>query len=102
MAWRSSSSTPPPPASTLSKVVPLALVFIVLSVLGVIGFYVYSAINDIATGANKHLEKKKILCSKDGVKVSVKKVEDEQYVDRTQSVLVNAWNLSAVQGRKKG
>lgn len=76
--------------------------FIVLSIFAVVGFFVYSAINDIANSANKHLEKKKILCTKDGVKVSVKHVEDETYVDKTQSVLVKAWNLSGAQNIKNG
>lgn len=83
MAWKKSS--PPSAApSTLSKILPLVVLFVVLAALAVVGFLVYSAVNNIASSANKQLEKKQILFGKDGVKVSVNHVEDEQYVDRTQ------------------
>lgn len=89
MAWRN-SPTQASPSSTLSKILPLLILFLVLSVLAIIGFYVYLAANDIADKAGKKLEKKQIVCSRDGVKVNVKHVEDEKYIDQTQrSVLGN-------------
>lgn len=33
--------------------------------------------------------------TKDGVKVGVKELRNENYVDNTQSLLVKAWNLSS-------
>lgn len=37
--------------------------------------------------------KKNVVFTKDGLKVGVKSVETENYVDKTQSVLVKAWTL---------
>ena len=37
---------------------------------------------------------KNVVFTKDGVKVGVKHVETEKYVDATQSWVVKAWNLS--------
>jgi hypothetical protein len=41
------------------------------------------------------MEKKNVVFTKDGVKVGVKEVKHEDYKDKTQSVLVSAWNLSS-------
>ena len=55
--------------------------------------YLYSqTLGDRARG---HLEKRNISYSKDGgMKVGVKEMSTEQYSDKTQSVLVDAWNKS--------
>ncbi len=85
MAWGSASSKPPPPPpSTLVKILPLLVLFFVLAVFAVIGYHVYCTANDITNAAGKKLEDKQILLSRDGAKVTVKHVEDEKYVDRTQ------------------
>lgn len=44
------------------------------------------------------MEKKNIVLTKDGVKVGVKEVRNEEYVDKTQSVLMKAWNMSSWPG----
>lgn len=41
------------------------------------------------------MEDKHVMITKDGVKVQVKELKNESYVDKTQSVLVKAWNLSS-------
>jgi hypothetical protein len=38
--------------------------------------------------------------TKDGMRVGVKEVKDESYVDTTQSYIVKAWNLSTWPGYK--
>jgi hypothetical protein len=47
--------------------------------------------------------KKNVVFTKDGLKVGVKHVETERYVDATQSWVVKAWNLSgkAPEDKKK-
>jgi len=47
--------------------------------------------------------KKNVVFTKDGMKVGVKHVETEKYVDATQNWVVKAWNLhnSAEQSEKK-
>lgn len=37
--------------------------------------------------------KKNVVFTKDGVRVGVKHVQNEKYVDKTQSWVVKAWNL---------
>jgi hypothetical protein len=48
----------------------------------------------ISSAANKKMQSKNVVFTKDGVKVGVKEVRNEKYVDKTQSFLVKAWNLS--------
>lgn len=40
------------------------------------------------------MQKKNVVFTKDGMKVGVKEMKTENYVDTTQSFLVKAWNLS--------
>lgn len=84
MSWRSSSKPPPPPTSTLSKVFPLLLVFVILAVLAFVGFQVYSTANSITGTTRKRLEKKNVTFTRDGMQVGVKEVNNEKEVDRTQ------------------
>ncbi|KAI9748880.1 MAG: hypothetical protein M1835_001690 [Candelina submexicana] len=78
----------------LTSLVPLIILSIVLSVLAFIGYAVYTVANDVANQTTKKMERKNVLFTKDGMKVGVKEVRNEQYVDQTQSFLVKAWNYS--------
>lgn len=44
--------------------------------------------------ASERMGKKNVVFTKDGVKVGVKQVQNEKYVDKTQSYVVKAWNLA--------
>ncbi|KAI9850628.1 MAG: hypothetical protein M1838_005342 [Thelocarpon superellum] len=93
MAW-GSQSTPPPPTSAFVKLLPLIILFFVLGAFAFVGYHCYAIMNSIADSTNKKLEKKHVVFTKDGMKVGVKELNTENYVDRTQSVLVKAWNYS--------
>ncbi|EHK97779.1 hypothetical protein M7I_6440 [Glarea lozoyensis 74030] len=54
----------------------------------------------ISKSASEKMEKKNVVFTKDGVKVGVKQLKNENYVDTTQSFLVKAWNLSTWPGYK--
>lgn len=41
------------------------------------------------------MQSKNVVFTKDGLKVGVKEVKNENYVDQTQSLFVKAWNLSS-------
>jgi hypothetical protein len=41
------------------------------------------------------MQEKNVVFTKDGVKVGVKELKTESYVDTTQGFLVKAWNLSS-------
>jgi hypothetical protein len=46
------------------------------------------------------MQSKNVVFTKDGLKVGVKELKTESYVDTTQSFLVKAWNLSEWPGYK--
>lgn len=54
----------------------------------------------ISSAASDKMQSKNVVFTKDGMKVGVKEVKTESYVDSTQSILVKAWNLSTWPGYK--
>lgn len=49
--------------------------------------------------ASQKMGSKNVVFTKDGLRVGVKQVKEENYVDATQSWVVKAWNLGS--GAKK-
>ncbi|GAB7352613.1 hypothetical protein MBLNU459_g2990t2 [Dothideomycetes sp. NU459] len=49
----------------------------------------------MADRGKRTMEKKNVSFSKDGMKVGVKEIKDEDYTDKTQSYFVKAWNYSS-------
>lgn len=43
--------------------------------------------------ATERMGKKNVVFTKDGMRVGVKDIQNEKYVDKTQSYVVKAWNL---------
>ena len=70
--------------SVLSKLLPLILLFLGLAVAGFIGFVIYTIATDIADKTSKKMEKKNVSFGKEGMKIGVKEVKTENYVDQTQ------------------
>ena len=68
----------------LSKLVPLLIFFIVVVAAAFIGYVVYTIATDIAEKTSKKMEKKNISFGKEGMKIGVKEVRNENYVDQTQ------------------
>ncbi|KAJ4205820.1 hypothetical protein NW759_014458 [Fusarium solani] len=79
--------------STLSQVLPLLIVFALLGVGGWVGYQVYISVAKMQDAASERMGKKNVVFTKDGVKVGVKQIKTENYVDATQSWVVKAWNL---------
>ncbi|MCJ1324715.1 Chitin synthase, class 1 [Thelotrema lepadinum] len=73
---------------------PLLILTILLLGAGVVGYVVYSIATEIADKTNKSMEDHHITFSKDGMKVGVKHVKEEDYVSATQGWLVKAWDYS--------
>lgn len=44
------------------------------------------------------MNKKNVVWTKDGLKVGVKTIKNENYVDKTQGWVVKAWNLAKAGG----
>ncbi|MCJ1273997.1 hypothetical protein MMC21_001790 [Puttea exsequens] len=78
----------------LGKLVPLLVLTVVLALAAFIGYVGYTIANDIAEKTSKKMERKNVSFGKEGMRIGVKEVREENYVDRTQSVLVNVWNYS--------
>ncbi|KAB8292988.1 hypothetical protein EYC80_007352 [Monilinia laxa] len=95
MAWGSSSKAPPPPRSALSKLLPLLIFFVVVGAFAFIGYQVYLVTQQVSKSASDKMAAKNVSFTKDGVKVGVKQMKNESYVDKTQGFLVKAWNLSS-------
>jgi len=59
-----------------------------------VGYQIYESLLKIKTQAKKQMGNKNVVFTKDGVRVGIKHVDSEVYVDKTQSWVVKAWNLS--------
>ena len=76
----------------LSKVVPLLVFFLVLILAAFIGYVVYTIATDVAEKTSKKMEKKNISFGKEGMKIGVKEVRNENYVDQTQRYGAGRWD----------
>lgn len=116
MAWgRSSVPKPPPPPKSalryciptpkhfyctqadqmLSKLLPLIILLVVLGGFAFVGYHVYLTVCGISTATSEKMEKRNVVFTKDGLKVGVKEMRNENYVDHTQSALVKIWNAAS-------
>ncbi|KAF4978406.1 hypothetical protein FZEAL_5197 [Fusarium zealandicum] len=80
-------------SSTISQVLPLLVVLALLGVGGWVGYQVYISVAKMQDAASERMGKKNVVFTKDGVKVGVKQLKQENYVDATQNWVVKAWNL---------
>ena len=83
-----------------SSLLPLIILLLVVGGFAFVAYQIWVVVNDIGDATTKKMEKKNIVLTKDGVKVGVKQVNQEEYVDRTQGVLMKAWNMSSWPGYK--
>ncbi|KAE8151002.1 hypothetical protein BDV25DRAFT_139253 [Aspergillus avenaceus] len=74
------------------SLVPLFILLAVVTVLGGVGYITWSIVQEVTRNTRTKMEKKNVVWSRDGMKVGVKELKDEDYKDRSQSVLVNMWN----------
>ncbi|EYE98234.1 uncharacterized protein EURHEDRAFT_409570 [Aspergillus ruber CBS 135680] len=78
-----------------ASLLPLVILLVVIAVLAVVGFIVYSIVQDVTNTTREKMEKRNVMFTKDGMTVGVKELKEEDYVDRSQSILVNMWNHSS-------
>lgn len=71
-----------------NSIVPVVILLLVVFLFAVVGFVVYTVIQDISDKTKAKMEKKNIQFSKDGMKVSMKEVRDEDYKDQTQRFVI--------------
>ncbi|KAL9639908.1 MAG: hypothetical protein Q9204_000923 [Flavoplaca sp. TL-2023a] len=81
--------------STFTRLLPLLLLLILLTILAFVAYAIYTIASDVKTQTEKRMEKKNVVLTKDGMRVGVKEVGREGYVDRTQRcVRLFLWVLS--------
>lgn len=88
----------------ISNLIPLIILFVVVGAFAFVGYQVripivydcshamgadmtqqmYLWTNDLANQGKKTMEKKNVMFTKDGMKVGVKEMSEEEYADRTQ------------------
>lgn len=89
------SKTPAAPPSALSQTLPLVILLLLVGGLGWLGYQIYLSVTKIQQTASQKMGSKNVVFTKDGLKVGVKQVKEENYVDATQSWVVKAWNLGS-------
>ncbi|KAI0198624.1 hypothetical protein F4808DRAFT_462563 [Astrocystis sublimbata] len=81
--------------STAGKIVPLLILLVVVAGIGFVLYQVYLSATKIRANAESSFASRNMVFTKDGLKVGVKHVENERYVDATQSWVVKAWNAGS-------
>ncbi|KAI1848365.1 hypothetical protein JX265_008854 [Neoarthrinium moseri] len=93
MAWGKKAEAPRP--STLSQVLPLIILLVILAGAAFVGYQIWVAATKVEQQARDRMAKKNVVFTKDGMRVGVKHVEQERYVDATQGWFVKAWNMGS-------
>ncbi len=81
----------------LSQILPLIVALGVVGGIGFVLYHVYLSVTKMGETASQKMGKKNVVLTKDGMRVGVKNVRNEKYVDKTQSYVVKAWNLGQAQ-----
>ncbi|PGG97683.1 hypothetical protein GX51_07193 [Blastomyces parvus] len=84
-----------------NRLIPLLILLVVVGILAVVGFVTWSIMMAVKAQTKKEMEKKHVTMSRGGMKVGVKELNDEQYKDISQGILVNMWNHSSFNYRKR-
>ena len=85
--------------SFLGQIIPLVLLFVGLAIAAFIGYAGYTIATDIAAKTSERMEQKHVSFGKEGMKIGIKEVKTENYVDQTQRyepfpfAFSPAWNL---------
>ncbi|KAI1802558.1 hypothetical protein F4811DRAFT_394859 [Daldinia bambusicola] len=94
MAWKRKSPIPvEAKPSTFRQLLPLLILLVILGGIAFVLYQVYLGVNKIRDTTEKRMARRNVVFTKDGLKVGVKHVEQEKYVDATQNWVVKAWNL---------
>ncbi len=68
----------------ISKLLPLIVLALGIVVTMFVGYVIYTIVTDIADKTSKKMERKNVSFGKEGLKIGVKEVKTENYVDQTQ------------------
>ncbi|PHH79405.1 hypothetical protein CDD80_4858 [Ophiocordyceps camponoti-rufipedis] len=88
-------------SSIVGQVLPLVIALTVISAIGWVVYQVYLSASKFRDSASERMGKNNVVFTKDGVRVGVKQIQNEKYVDSTQNWVVKAWNLSGAQNNSE-
>ncbi|KAI1814143.1 hypothetical protein GGS20DRAFT_585813 [Poronia punctata] len=94
MAWGKSSPPDPAKVSTIRQLLPLIILFSLVAGVGFVVYQIYVGASKIRKNAEDSFAARNVVFTRDGMKVGVKHMENERYVDATQSWVVRAWNAA--------
>ena len=69
---------------SLSKLAPLLALVVVIVVAAFVGYAIYTVVTEIADKTQQKMEQKNVVFTKDGMRVGVKEVRKENYVDKAE------------------
>ncbi|RAH50728.1 uncharacterized protein BO95DRAFT_438493, partial [Aspergillus brunneoviolaceus CBS 621.78] len=72
-----------------ARLTPLFILLGVLLVLAAIGYVAYSIVQDVSRHTRSKMEGKNVLVTREGMKVGVREVKEEEYVDRSQRFVLS-------------
>ncbi|KAI9373720.1 hypothetical protein BJX61DRAFT_541489 [Aspergillus egyptiacus] len=75
-----------------ARLLPLVVLFVVAIIIVAVGYVAYTIAQEVSDKTMGKMEKRNVMFTKDGMKVGVREIKEEEYVDRSQSILVNMWN----------
>ncbi|TFB07527.1 hypothetical protein CCMA1212_000045 [Trichoderma ghanense] len=84
-------------ASTIGQIIPLLIALSLLSGAAWVLYQIYLSFAKMRDSASERMGRSNVVFTKDGVRVGVKQMQNEKYVDKTQSYVVKAWNLGTAQ-----
>ncbi|KAI1164964.1 hypothetical protein F5B18DRAFT_650150 [Nemania serpens] len=87
--------------SVASQLFPLVLLLLVVGGVGFVCYQIYVGATKIRENAENSFASRNVVFTKDGVKVGVRTVNNERYVDATQSWVVKAWNAGSTANADK-
>ncbi|CEJ93409.1 hypothetical protein VHEMI09000 [[Torrubiella] hemipterigena] len=80
-------------SSPIWQLLPLFITLVILGGIAFVIYHIYLSVTKMSEHATERMGKKNVVFTKDGMKVGVKDIQNEKYVDKTQSYVVKAWNL---------
>ena len=76
-----------------ARIIPLIILIVVVSVIAVIGYIAWSIAQEVTRTTRSKMEKKNVVWTRDGMKVGVKELKDEEYKDRSQRFVSSPLHL---------
>ena len=67
-----------------SPILPLIILLVAVAIFAAVGYVAWTTATEVTRNTRSHMEKKNVMFSRDGLKVGVKELQDEEYKDRSQ------------------